>query len=85
VLKKLIVNSKDSSIETMKRFISSKLIVALMCSLAMLSFVSAQQSSTTTSNDKRSRLRGFNEERHHVLWDVIEEENRGLKKVNDCC
>jgi hypothetical protein len=62
----------------MKGF-SSKLIVALLCCLALLSFVSGQ----SASNNERSRsLRGFNEELQEGVSSDFEEEKRLLKKVS---
>jgi hypothetical protein len=61
----------------MKGF-SSKLIVALLCCLALLSLVSGQ----SASNVERSRsLRGFNEELQEGALSDLEEEKRLLKKV----
>jgi hypothetical protein len=62
----------------MKGF-SSKLIVALLCCLALLSFVSGQ---STSNNEKSRSLRGINEVLQDKALNDAEEEKRVLKKVS---
>jgi hypothetical protein len=65
----------------MKGF-SSKLIIALLCCLAALSFVSGQ---TLNQDDKSISLRGSNGDSLEVIVNnvEVEEEERLLKKVNN--